>query len=54
MARHFATLDGFPETAKWYDRLTERAAYQAALPEESGAQIYEQAFYAAPEEDADG
>lgn len=54
MAQHFATLEGFPETAKWYERLTERAAFQAALPEESGARIYEQAFYAAPKEDAGG
>lgn len=48
MARHFARLDGFPETASWYDRITARPAFCAALPHPDGARLYEQAFYEVP------
>lgn len=44
MARHFVTLDDFPATAAWYDRVTAREAFRAALPEDDG--IYDRAFYA--------
>jgi glutathione S-transferase len=48
MARHFARLDGFPETATWYDRITARPAFGAALPRPDGARLYEHAFYEVP------
>ena len=54
MAQHFAKLDDFPETAKWYARLTERAAFQASLPEMEGARLFEKEFYDVPEGSADG
>ena len=44
LGRFFATLDEFPETAKWYDRLTERPAFRAALPG-PGQGIYTKDFY---------
>lgn len=47
MAQHFATLDGFPETAAWFARLSERQSYQDALPGPESGRIYTQAFYPA-------
>ncbi|RKF14993.1 glutathione S-transferase family protein [Roseovarius spongiae] len=47
MARHFAKLDDFPETAKWFARLTERQSFQDALPQPGGMRLYEQDFYPA-------
>ena len=44
MARYFAALDDYPETARWYARITERPAFQASLPED-GTQLYAQDFY---------
>ena len=44
MARHFARLDGHPETAKWYERITERPGFQASLPEGGGG-LYDKDFY---------
>lgn len=44
MARHFATLEGFPATADWYARITARESFAAALPRGDG--IYAQDFYA--------
>lgn len=44
MARHFARLDGFPELAAWYERITERPAFQEALPPEEG-RLYSREFY---------
>ena len=46
MARHFATLDGHPETARWYARITERPAFVASLPQE-GERLYDRDFYPA-------
>ena len=46
MARHFAALDQYPETAKWYARITERPAFEASLPEGGGG-LYTQDFYPA-------
>lgn len=54
MARHFAPLEGFPQTEQWYARLTERAAFQASLPDGTGAALYEKDFYDLPGEDAGG
>jgi len=46
MARHFARLDDHPETALWFDRITERDSFKASLPE-SGSGIYDRDFYPA-------
>ncbi|WP_108837581.1 glutathione S-transferase family protein [Tateyamaria sp. Alg231-49] len=46
MARHFAALDQYPETTKWYARITERPAFKASLPE-SGGGLYDKDFYPA-------
>lgn len=48
MARHFAALDGFPETAAWYERITARPGFQAALPDPEGALLYDRPFYEVP------
>ncbi|MEM6939839.1 MAG: glutathione S-transferase family protein [Pseudomonadota bacterium] len=44
MAAFFAKLDGHPELAAWYSRITERPGFQAALPQGDG--IYDRAYYA--------
>ncbi len=49
MAQHFAKLEGFPETRKWYDRITERPAFQAALPQAGEARLYTRDFYEVPD-----
>jgi glutathione S-transferase len=46
MARHFASLDDHPETAFWFDRITERESFKASLPE-SDSGIYDKDFYPA-------
>ena len=46
MARYFAHLDAFPKAAAWYARITERAAFQASLPQES-QRLFPQEFFAA-------
>ena len=46
MARHFAALDGFPETAAWYGRIAERPGFRAAVPED-GERLYRRDFYEA-------
>lgn len=45
MARHFATLDAFPKTAAWYDRLSARDAFQASLPT-ADQRLFPQDFFA--------
>lgn len=45
MGLHFATLDDCPQVAAWYARVTDRPAFQKALPPE-GEGLYPQAFYA--------
>ena len=45
MARHFVKLDNHPETARWYDRLAERPAFQASLPPEGADLLYNEEFY---------
>jgi glutathione S-transferase len=44
MARHFARTEPFPELTRWYERLSERPAFQASLPPE-GEGLYRQEFY---------
>ena len=44
MARFFAMLEGFPTLQAWYERITARKAFKAALPQGDG--IYSQDFYA--------
>jgi len=46
MGRHFAGFEGHTETALWYDRITERAGFQASLPDGGGG-LYDQEFYPA-------
>lgn len=46
MARHFTPLDGHLEVSKWYERITERPAFQASLPS-SQERLYGQEFYPA-------
>ena len=46
MARHFAKLDDHPETAAWYERITERPAFQASLPSDD-TKLYDRDFYPA-------
>ena len=48
MARHFAPTGEFPETAAWYDRITARPGFRAALPGSDGALLYEKDFYEVP------
>ena len=43
----FARLEGFPETGKWFERITEREGFQASLPRPESSLIYEQDFYEA-------
>ena len=45
MARRFARLEDFPETGKWFERITEREGFQASLPRAESSLIYEQDFY---------
>ncbi len=47
MARHFAPLDDFPETARWYEAITERDTFQSALPPDGAERLYERDFYPA-------
>ncbi len=44
MARHFTRLDGFAETGAWYERITSRPAFKAALPGK-GPRLYQRDFY---------
>ncbi len=48
MARHFAPLDGFPEVAAWFERITERQSYLDALPREGSSRMYKRDFYPPP------
>jgi len=47
MGVHFAPLDEFPETARWYDLITEREGFQAALPRPGDELLYDRDFYPA-------
>ena len=44
MARHFVKLAPYPKLSAWYDRITKRSAFQAALPPDGG-QLYARDFY---------
>ena len=44
MARHFRGLEGHPELSARYDRITERRAFQASLPQ-SDERLYGRDFY---------
>lgn len=46
MARHFTSLDRHPEVSNWYERITDRPAFQACLPVDS-ERLYDQEFYPA-------
>lgn len=45
MGRHFARTADFPELTRWYERLAERPAFQAALPPVGVDLLYERDFY---------
>ncbi len=45
MGLHFATLDGCPMVAAWYDRVTARDAFQKALPPVDAKGLYAKDFY---------
>lgn len=45
LARHFARLDPFPNLLNWYDRLTKREAFDAALPNPGANLLYQKEFY---------
>lgn len=47
MARHFKTLEDYPAVAAWFDRLQERSAFQASLPQSVQERLYQKDFYAA-------
>ena len=48
MARHFVKTEPWPELTKWYERITERDAFQKALPPaDEGNRLYAQDFYPA-------
>ena len=47
MARHFRRLDGHPNLADWYARITARPGFQAALPPEGAPRLYDRDFYEA-------
>lgn len=49
MSKHFARFDHLPHLAAWYDRVTNRAAFQASLPSEGGQRLYEKEFYEVPD-----
>ncbi|ABG32797.1 glutathione S-transferase family protein [Roseobacter denitrificans] len=44
MASHFVRLGGYPALEAWYERITAREGFKAALP--NGGGIYSQDFYA--------
>lgn len=45
MARHFCAIGDRPEMAAWYERVTDREAFRAALPPEGAVSLYDRAFY---------
>ena len=44
MGQHFVRLDAYPETAKWFERITDRTAFQHCLPPADG-RLYTRDFY---------
>lgn len=46
MARYFRALDDHPGLARWFNRITERPAFQASLPEPD-RRLYDREFYPA-------
>lgn len=45
MGRRFVKLDGYAALAAWCARLEQRPAFEAALPPEGAALLYDRAFY---------
>lgn len=45
MARHFARIEPFAAMADWYQRLSERPAFRASLPQEGVELLYKRDFY---------
>ncbi len=49
MARHFVKLEGFPMVAAYYQRLSEREAFQKALPQAGETLLYAKDYYEVPD-----
>ncbi|PJE28426.1 Dichloromethane dehalogenase [Pseudooceanicola marinus] len=49
IALHFTDMEGFPEMAAWYERITDRPSFANARPD-PGTGVYAQEFYPALEE----
>ena len=47
MAKHFVRLDRWPGLSAWYERITSRPGFVAALPPEGAAKLYRRDFYEA-------
>lgn len=45
MGLHFAKLDAYPETARWYERLAARDGFRASLPGPEQERLYAKPFY---------
>ena len=45
MATHFVRLDRWPALSAWYEAITARPAFQASLPPEGAARLYDREFY---------
>ena len=45
MAKHYVRLDRWPEMTAWYETITARPAFQASLPPEGAARLFDREFY---------
>lgn len=45
MAQHFARTEDFPRLKKWFDAISARQAFRAALPPENADLLYQRTFY---------
>ncbi len=46
MGAHFSRFDDLPLTSAWYERITARPGFKAALPRENETSLYTRDFYA--------
>ena len=49
MGRHFARTDAFPNLTAWWNRITARDGFKAALPQRAEDALYTQDFYEVPD-----
>ncbi len=45
MARFFVHIDAFPHVSAWYARLSQRPAFQASLPKDGDARLFQRDFH---------